>query len=165
MKKSIIAGAIVALMSTSVFANENFKIEGSATGLAAGCSFFAVTDGSMAWDESVSTWYTQNPAAIRIKTRDVVSVDITNDGQLRDTVGAVDTPESIDYTDSTVNTENARNAGVIDPVVTEDKYSVTELAGGNVLNIKVDHTVKTTDSFVALNDVAYHVQNTATCVQ
>ena len=165
MKKSILAIALAALTTTSAFANENFKIEGTPNGLVAGCSFLNVHDGSMTWDESTNTWTTSQDAQIRVKTRDVLSVEVTNDGNLRDSIGPVDQPSAIDYANSSVVTENTRNAGAVTSAVSEDAYTVTGLAGGNVLNIDVDHSVSATDSFVALNDVNYHVQNTATCNQ
>ena len=165
MKKSILAIALAALTTTTVFAAEDFKIQGAPSGLENGCSFLNVQDGAMSWNEANSTWTTTQDAHIRVKTRNVQSVAVTNDGKLRDAAGAVDTPKAIDYSDSSVTTENARNAGVIFPSVTEDAYTVSDLTGGNVLNIKVDHRVEATDSFVALNDTNYHVQNTATCNQ
>jgi hypothetical protein len=162
------AGIAISLMAgvstTNVaFAAEDFQIKGAPQGLSSGCSFLNIQDGAMSWNEENRTWTTTQDAQIRVKTREVNSVAITNDGKLRDQAGAVDTPEVIDYSESTVSTENARNAGVIFPSVTDDAYTVGDLSGGNVLNIKVDHRVVPTDSFVALNDVNYHVQNTATC--
>lgn len=153
------------LANISLATVEDFKIEGKAYGLEDGCSFLNVKDGSMVYDETDGTWTTDKNAMIRVKTRNVNNVQISNDGQLRDATGPVDTPISFDYTNSSVNTENARNKDVISPSVEENSYSVSSLTGGNVLNIGINHAVKTSDSFVALNEIDYFVQNTATCTQ
>jgi len=163
MKKSIIAGAIVALLSTSAFAAEDFKIQGATDDLPAGCTFLNLQDGAMEWDESTNSWYTSSDAQIRVKTRDILGLSVATDKALYDAIGAVDDVVEVDYSASTAQGENTRKNVSI--ATDENLLVITTDAGGNVLNIGVDHGVLASDSFVAEDNTSYWMINTATCTQ
>ena len=134
------AAALVA--ATGAQANTSFKIEGATDTLEAGCSFLNVNDGSMAWDEAQGIWYTTNDGQVRVKVRDVASVVVAYDA-------------------SALTWENPRKSPTSS--VGANDYTVTGLAGGNVLNLKIDHTLTTSDSYVAESNTAYHLVNVVTC--
>ena len=151
----------IALAATAAQANTSFKIEGATDTLAAGCSFLNVQDGAMAWDETNGQWYTTNDGQVRVKVRDVASVVVDNNKKLQDAIGDADTLVDVAYDASTLTWENPRKTPT--STVNVNDYTVTGLAGGNVLNLKIDHTLTTSDSYVAESNTNYHLVNVVTC--
>jgi len=138
-----------------------FKIEGATETLASGCSFLNVQDGTMAWDEANGIWYTTGDGQVRVKTRDVISVVVDNNKKLQDALGDADTLVDVAYDNSTLTWENPRKSPA--SAVNTNDYTVTGLEGGNVLNLKIDHTLTTSDSYVAESNTNYHLVNVVTC--
>lgn len=160
MKKLALV-AVIAAFSSSAFAAESFKIEGQTDTLAAGCSFLNVNDGTMSWDEAAGQWYTDADGQVRVKTRDVASVVVDNQKDLQDSVGKVDDLVDVAYDASSLTWENPRKSPT--STVGTNDYTVTGLEGGNVLNLKIDHTLTTSESYVAESDTNYFLVNTVTC--
>ena len=115
----------------------------------------------MAWDEANGIWYTTGDGQVRVKTRDVISVVVDNNKELQDELGTVDNLVDVAYDESSLTWENPRKSPA--SAVGTNDYTVSNLDGGNVLNLKIDHTLTTTDSYVAESNTAYHLVNVVTC--
>jgi len=162
MKKfTTLALAAALLTSGTAFANQTIKIEGQTNDLESGCYFLNAQDGAMTWVEADSKWYTTNDGQVRVKTRDVASIDVSTDKVLRDALGAVDNTKSVDYIDSSMWGENTRKTPVLD--AGEDYANVTALDGGNVINLSLNHTILVSDSFVAEDNTNYFMNSVVTC--
>jgi len=157
---TFVASTLMATTSVT-YANESFKIEGATETLPSGCSFLNVQDGTMAWDEANGIWYTTGDGQVRVKTRDVISVVVDNNKKLQDAQGDADNLVDVAYDQSSLTWENPRKSPT--SAVGGNDFTVQNLEGGNVLNLKIDHTLTTSDSYVAESNTNYHLVNVVTC--
>lgn len=143
--------------------SEEFIIEGETNDLPSGCAFFYLNDGDMVWEEEDHRWYTTEDAEVRMQTRDVYKVTVDTERDLQEDRGVIDIVESVDYEESTFTTEHPYNNPSIQ--ISENLVEIEDLDGGNVLNLRINHTLEPSDSFVAEDYTHYWMVNTVSCVQ
>ena len=166
MKTLNLAVAAVVVMSamvaTPAMASTTATWGGTTGTFNEGCAFQQNVAGQMSL--SGNTWTVNNPALIRIKTRNVGNISIESDNRLRTTAGVDVDSATVNYTGTTVTGGHQGGAININPT----SVTIGNLQAGNgvkVVHIQLRGTASMSNTDELSSTTAYKINHTITCTQ
>lgn len=154
--KTLLTSVAVLAMATSAYAGST-KWKGNTGSLSDMCSFIVNQNGDMSYSEANQKWTVDDPAVVRIKTRNANNLNIAA-GEL---VSEAETHNvTVNYSGSTIKKGNTRlNANV-------NTDGIQSQLSNGVVTVTLDGSATMDDNSVVLDsNTDYYIEHTITCIQ